>query len=214
MKTGIPAVSVEPAGLPDELAHDQDDPTETQPWPLLTLWLPTNDDPDRPRMTLSTVTEDGRADARTVLLTAWDGSGFSFHTDAASRKVAQIAAHPDVALTLLWDGFSRQLVVQGRAEVAPAAEVAAAYRSRSHFLQQLAHENTPAFAQLSLARRRELWAQVAAAHPDGFDQPESWTGYLVRPTRVTFWATGVDTASRRVEFRRTATGWDRFLLPG
>ena len=197
-----------------DFAYDQDDPTETEPWSLLERWLPGNDDPDRPRMTLSTVTAHGGADARTVLLTEWDGSGFCFHTDAASRKVAQIAAHPDVALTMLWDGFSRQLVVQGRAEVASAAEVAAAYQSRSPFLQQLAHENTPTFAQLPLAQRRQRWAQVAADHPQGFDQPDGWTGFLVRPTRVTFWVTGVDTASRRVEFRRTATGWDRVLLPG
>ncbi|MEO3937920.1 pyridoxamine 5'-phosphate oxidase family protein [Dermatophilaceae bacterium Soc4.6] len=181
---------------------------------LLGAWLPPDDDPDQPRMTLSTVTPDGGADARTVLLSGWDGRGFRFNTAASSRKVAQLAEHPDVALTLLWDGFSRQLVIQGRAELQSADELAATYAKRSPFLQQLAHQNTVDYAQLPLEQRRAQFAALAAAHPEGFAQPSEWTGYLVRPRRLTFWVTGVDTASRRTEFTLVDGAWQRQLLPG
>ena len=193
---------------------DQGDRHASDPWQLLAAWLPSDADHDRPRMTLSTVAGDGGADARTVLLSSWDERGLCFHTEGSSRKVGQITEHPDVALTLVWDGFSRQLVVRGRAEVAPSDELAAAYRARSPFLQQLAHINTPDYAQLPLAERRDRFAVMAAEHPAGFPQPPGWTGYLVRPTRLTFWVAGLDTASRRTEFTLVDGSWERALLPG
>jgi len=187
---------------------------EGEAWRLLREWLPADDDPDRPQLTLSTVMPDGRPDARTVLLTAVDPRGFSFHTDARSRKVAQLAANPAVALTFLWPGFVRQLVVTGTAEPAPADEVAAAYRARSPYLQQLAWQNTAEFAALPAGERVERWRAFATDHPGGFDPPPTWTGYLVRPGRLTFWQGDPETASLRTEFTATAGGWAVSYLPG
>ncbi|BDZ48430.1 hypothetical protein GCM10025867_06710 [Frondihabitans sucicola] len=121
-------------------------------WDLLVDWLPANDDPDRPQITLSTVDAAGDPDARTVLLTSFDESGFQFNTDGASRKAADIAAHPAVALTVLWPGFTRQLVVRGTAAPAAPSAVAAAYQSRSPYLKQLAWLNTHEFAGLPARR--------------------------------------------------------------
>jgi len=182
-------------------------------WRLLQDWLPANTDPDRPLMTLSTVTPDGAADARTVLLTAFDQRGFFFHTDSRSRKVFQLATNPAVALTLVWD-FQRQLVVQGSAEVAPSSEIAAAYRSRSAYLQQLAWQNTVEFAQLPHPERHRRWQAFADDHPDGYAQPETWTGYLVRPRRLTFWHGDPEATSLRIEYTATETGWQVSRLPG
>jgi pyridoxamine 5'-phosphate oxidase len=182
-------------------------------WRTLQDWLPGNDDPERPQMTLSTVAEDGHADARTVLLTEFDAEGFYFHTDARSRKAAQLAANPFVALTVLWPGFTRQLIVQGIAVPAPAEEVAAAYRKRSPYLQQLAWQNTADFAQLPLAERVALWREYAQAH-DGFAQPPTWLGFLVRPRRITFWEGNPEAASLRTEYTATVEGWQVTRLPG
>ena len=139
----------------------------SNPWQVVEEWLPGNDDSERPQMTLSTVSITGEPDARTVLLSEYDSRGFYFHTDALSRKVAAIAANPAVALTFLWPGFTKQLVVQGRAEVAPAEEITAAYGARSPFLQQLAWQNTFEFAQYPDDERRDRWAAFTAEHSDG-----------------------------------------------
>jgi pyridoxamine 5'-phosphate oxidase len=186
----------------------------TNPWELVGEWLPANDDPERPQMTLSTVTPAGEADARTVLLSEYNTDGFFFHTDAMSRKASNIVNNSSVALTFLWPGFTKQLVVQGRAEVAPAYEIAAAYVSRSPYLKQLAWLNTFEFAQLPLEERRTRWAAFAAEHPDGFEQPDTWIGFLVRPARMTFWTSNPDAASRRVEYRESSGGWTVAYLPG
>ena len=191
----------------------------SNPWQVVEEWLPGNDEPERPQMNLSTVSITGEPDARTVLLSEYDSQGFYFHTDALSRKAAAIVANPAVAITFLWPGFTRQLVVQGRAEVAPTAEISAAYRARSPFLQQLAWQNTFEFAQYRDDERRDRWAAFTAEHVDGdstpvFPQPKTWIGFLVRPTRMTFWASGSDTPSRRVEYRATSGGWTVAYLPG
>lgn len=193
-------------------------PLPDEAWALLVDWLPSNDDPERPQITLSTVDPSGDPDARTVLLSEFDRDGFSFHTDRSSRKARDIAVNSAVALTVLWPGFTHQLVVRGRATVAADSSIAAAYTKRSPYLQQLAWLNSHDFAALPREERVEQWAAFEAAHPDGFEQAPSWTGYVVRPTRLTFWSSNGDTASRRVEFAveggAGGVGWSRRFLAG
>ncbi|WP_213814182.1 pyridoxal 5'-phosphate synthase [Glaciihabitans sp. dw_435] len=192
-----------------------DDPAiPSEPWALLSAWLPANDDPDRPQITLSTVDSRGEADARTVLLSEFDGNGFYFHTDALSRKAAHIDANPAVAITVLWPGFTRQIVIRGRAERAPDAEIARAYASRSPYLQQLAWQNTTEFAALPTEERERRWAEFGLAHAEGFDQPVTWTGFLVRPTRLTFWESNALAASQRREWALDAGRWTMSYLAG
>ncbi|MCU1513705.1 MAG: hypothetical protein JWO10_795 [Microbacteriaceae bacterium] len=186
----------------------------SDPWDLVRDWLPPNENPERPQMTLSTVTPQNRADARTVLLSEFDQEGFYLHTDALSRKATDMRANPGVALTFLWPGFTKQLVVQGQAEVAPAEEIAAAYADRSPYLKQLAWLNTTDFAQLPLDERRIRWAAFLAEHGDGLDQPPTWIGFLVRPSRMTFWTSNPDAPSRRREYTATLNGWVLRYLPG
>ena len=182
-------------------------PVPDDAWALLTDWLPADDDPDRPQITLSTVDPDGGPDARTVLLSSFDRDGFAFHTDAASRKAAQLEADPRVAITVLWPGFTRQIVVRGVAARADDDRIARAYRARSPYLQQLAWLNSHDFAALPLDERRARWAAFEREHPDGFEQPTGWTGFVVRPTRLTFWTSAPDTASRRREWSLGPDGW-------
>ncbi len=184
------------------------------PAPLLTEWLPANDDPTRPLMTLATADGDG-VDAQSLLLSWWEPDGFWFHTDSRSRKVAELAANPRVALVLAWPEQRRQLVVQGTAEPATAVEDAAAYATRGPYLQELAWLNTDDFAHLPEPERLTRWAAFAAEHDAGFAQPRTWVGYRVRPSRVTFWFGNPDTASRRVEYTLGEDGlWQVALLAG
>jgi pyridoxamine 5'-phosphate oxidase len=182
------------------------------PGELLAEWLPANDDPVRPLMTLSTLSSSGYPDARTVLLSEFDDSGLYFHTDSRSRKVADVTAHPRVALTLVLP--ARQLVVQGDAARSSAEEQAWAYAHRSRYLQQLSWLNTAEFSALPGPERVAAWAEFGAEHPE-LSPPPTWVGFVVRPVRLTFWEGFADTASRRTEYRRQADGtWQAALLAG
>lgn len=198
----------------DEWADLPDDPFE-----LLAAWLPHNDDPARPLMTVATVDECGAPDARSLLLSEWDREGFYWHTDARSRKVAQVRSRPEVALCIPLlgvpaPGVSHQLVVAGRAEIAPAQEQERAYAARPPYLQQLAWQNTPEFAALPQHERIVQWEEFTRTHSGGLTAPDTWIGFLVRPARLVFWFGGPLTASRRMEYVREGDGWDRRVLAG
>lgn len=213
------APGIEPA--PVEIDHDSDpvqsDHAVVDPLALAAEWLPGPGE-DRMLMTVATVGADGAPNARTTMLSDFDGERFSFHTDAHSAKVDELAAEPRVALTVLWPGFTRQLVVRGTAVRVSDAAAAEAYRARSPYLQQLAWQNTDAFAQLPLAERRELWA-VFLARQGGvdaprFDVPPGWIGFAVVPESLTFWVSNPDAASRRIRYTRAGAGWASRYLPG
>lgn len=182
---------------------------------LLTQWLPPNSDPERPRIQLATVDGEGRPDVRTVLLSEWTADGFAFHTDAASRKVAQLAANPAAALDILWPGFARQLTVQGIAERTGADDDARAYSGRSAYLRQLAWQNTAEMATLAPLERERRWARFQAEHDLArIAPPDTWVGFLLRPTRLTFWQADPAAPSHRVEFQQAGDAWTRSDLPG
>lgn len=182
---------------------------------LLTAWLPGNDEPDRPQLQLATVDETGRPDLRTLLLSAWDEEGFVVHTDAASRKAAQLAADPAVALAVVWPAFTRQLVVRGHAEPADAATVERGFERRSPYLKQLAWQNTADLARRPREERVRRWrAFQAEQDPATLAPSPTWIGYRIRPDRVTFWESDPDGPSHRVEYAAADDGWAVSHLPG
>lgn len=180
---------------------------------LLALWLPSNHDPERPLMTLATVSADGWPNARTVLLSSYDAEGFCFHTDAHSTKIAEADATGRAALMLHLPAQARQLVVQGTVEPTDADEQAWAYRRRPEYLRTLAWLNTDAFAALPDAERVRAWADFGARNPDP-EPPSTWTGRRVRPLRLLFWSGSTETASRRQCFTRVGDTWREELRAG
>ncbi|RBY83338.1 pyridoxamine 5'-phosphate oxidase family protein [Blastococcus sp. TF02A-26] len=189
--------------------HD-DAPPPPDPFALARAWLPPDDDPERPRVTLSTLGTDGYPDARTVLLSAFDETGFAFHTARSSRKVAELAAVPRASIVVLWPDFSRQLLVRGDVVPDGDAAAAAAWVARPEYLRRLAWLNTEELAGLPQAERVARWAAFSAPERSA----DSWVGFRLVPREVTFWAAAADTASRRLQYLRTADGWSCRPLPG
>ena len=137
-------------------------------------------------MPLGTVGADGRPDARTVLLTAFDETGRAFHTSAGSREVAELAALPRASMVVLWPGSTRQLVLRGDVVPDGEASLAAAWSARSDHLRRLARLNTDELAALARAERLRGWGAPLA----GPGPADSWVGYRLRPREVTFWGAG------------------------
>lgn len=175
------------------------------PTPVLTEWLPDNEDPSRPTMVVATVDESGAPDSRTQLLSAWDARGFFAHSDSRARKMAQIANDPRVALTIHLGADAHQITVQGVASIADPDELTWAFERRSPYLQQLAWQNTIEFASLPRRDRVNAWNDFHADHPEGFTPSPTWTGFVVRPTRITLWVGSTVIASRRMEYTRSAS---------
>ncbi|MCO7220325.1 pyridoxamine 5'-phosphate oxidase family protein [Klenkia sp. PcliD-1-E] len=183
------------------------------PWVLVEDWLPADDDPDRPQAVLATVGTDGCPNARTVLVSAVDRSGFAVHTHRDSRKVAELAAVPRAAMVVTWPGFTRQLVVRGDVVADAADSAARVWSARSEHLRRLAWLNDDVLAGRDRAGRVAGWAADVPVQAGSAPAP-SWTGFRVMPQELTFWAGGADTASRRLQYRRVGEGWTRRWLAG
>lgn len=181
---------------------------------LLRDWLPADDDPIRPPMTLSTVDTDGYPDARTVLLSGVDDGGVHFHTDARSRKAAQLAADPRACVVIVLGERARQIVLRGTVEPLAPDALERAYRRRTRYLQVLAWVNTDELAAQLPDVRRRWWEEFEAGHPGELEPPTTWAGYRLRPHRVTFWTADEAGPSTRVEYLREADTWLTQALAG
>jgi pyridoxamine 5'-phosphate oxidase len=187
----------------------------SDPLALLGAWLPRADDPMRPLMSLATVDADGLPDVRNVLLSAFDGERITFHTDARSRKAAQLRANPRAAIAVVQPELGRQLVVRGPVAESTAEESLAAYRARVPYLQVLAWANDAETAQLPQHARRERWAaHRERLEREGAEPPVEWQGFALTPERITFWLGDPDGPSNRTEHRRGPGGWSTTHLPG
>ena len=170
---------------------------------------------DPTAMTLSTVGGDGRPSARVVLLKGVDGDGLVFYTNTRSRKGRELAANPNVALTLWWPAIGWQVRVEGRASPVGDQEADAyfATRARGSQLGAWASEQSE-----ELGSRAELEARLAAVTARFAGQPVTrpphWSGYRVTPLLVELWKNREDRLHEREQFvRPSATApWSRRLL--
>ncbi|MGE0873419.1 MAG: pyridoxamine 5'-phosphate oxidase [Burkholderiales bacterium] len=163
-------------------------------------------------MTLATVREDGRPNARIVLLKGVEAGGFVFFTNYESRKGRELAARPAACLVFLWSELERQVRIEG--SVAALAEA----ESDAYF------ETRPLGARLSalasaqsepVADRHALEAALAAVklrYGHTPPRPPHWGGYSVRPETMEFWQGRADRLHDRLRYTRGGSGWTRERL--
>jgi pyridoxamine 5'-phosphate oxidase len=160
-------------------------------------------------MTLSTVDDDGRPVARTVLLRGLDQRGFQFFTNYDSDKGRQLARRPHAALTFAWLPVHRQVRVEGTVERLPAEE-SDAYFARRPRLARLGAWASPQSAVLPSRadlERRMAEAQERFAGAEEVPRPEYWGGLFVRPRRVELWQGRAGRLHDRVRYEREGDAW-------
>ncbi|MEU3772272.1 pyridoxamine 5'-phosphate oxidase [Streptomyces sp. NPDC032472] len=140
-------------------------------------------------MVVSTATPEGRPSSRTVLLKQFDGRGFVFFTNYASRKGREIAANPQVALLFPWHPIARQVIVTGTASRIGRDETAAYFRSRPHGSQLGAWASEQSSVIASRGELDRRYAELAQRYPEGeqVPVPPEWGGIRVVPQEVEFW---------------------------
>lgn len=151
---------------------------------------------------------DGRPSARTVLLKELRAAGFTFFTNYDSRKGAEIAANPLVALHFGWHALHRQVRVEGTAERVSPQESAAYFATRPRGSQLGAWASAQSSVVDTLT---DLQASYAAAEARfaGVEVPcpEHWGGYLVRPTEIEFWQGQPSRMHDRLRYRLADRDW-------
>lgn len=160
--------------------------------------------------TVSGALPDGQSApaARLVLLKGISEEGFVFYTNTGSRKGAELAGNPRIALLFPWHPLERQVRVDGTATLLPRADVDAyfAVRPRGSQLGAWASHQSSVVSD-----REELLAAYDEAerrYAEGeVPTPTEWGGYLVHPESVEFWQGRPGRMHDRLVYRREADGW-------
>jgi pyridoxamine 5'-phosphate oxidase len=172
-------------------------------------------------MALATATPDAAPSVRMVLLKGHGrdqiaGGGFTFFTNAESRKGQHVRANMQAALLFHWKSLRRQIRIEGPLiEVSPQA-ADAYFHSRPYKSQvgsAASDQSRPLpERQTYLDRVQELWAAHEAEGK--VPRPPHWTGFTLSPRRVEFWIDRDNRLHDRREFIRDAAGaaWSDTLL--
>jgi len=145
------------------------------------------DDPNA--MTLATVTADGHADARIVLLKGIEAGGFRFFTNYTSAKAEQLEARPDAALLFFWGHLERQVRLRGPVHRLSEAASDAYFQSRPRGSQIGAWASDQSSQIAGRQVLEEEVARLEALYPEGtpIPRPPHWGGFALVPREVEFW---------------------------
>jgi pyridoxamine 5'-phosphate oxidase len=171
--------------------------------------------PDPHSMTVSTADEDGRPDARVLILKNVDAHGWQFGANLDSPKGRELTAQPHAALTFYWPTLGRQVRVRGPV-IAESAEASAAdllARSPSARAEALLGRQSTHLDSLE-TRDTELKASLARVEADPSLITPLWTLYTVAATQVEFWQAAKDRNHNRLRYERDGRdgAWRRHLL--
>lgn len=160
-------------------------------------------------MSITTVDEQGRPYARTVLLKSFDERGFVFYTNYDSRKAKHIDSNPSVALLFFWSELGRQVGIRGTAEKLSPAESFKYFASRPRG-SQLGAWVSP---QSSIITSRSLLKNKLEELRLKFENkevplPSFWGGYRVVPRELEFWQGRDDRLHDRFLYTREGEDWN------
>lgn len=144
-------------------------------------------------MTLATATRDGKPSARIVLLKGIDYQGFVFYTNYNSKKGAEMAENPHVALCFSWLELQRQIRIEGTIEKVDAAVSDAYFQSRpvgSQIGAWASPQSQVIESRAVIEEKENLYKKQF--HTEGgleanIPRPAHWGGYVLKPTMIEFW---------------------------
>ena len=186
-----------PESLDEAQLADSVIPSGADPFALFDEWfaLARESEPNDPNaMALATATPDGRPSVRMVLLKGHGsdeapGGGFTFFTNAQSRKGGEIRSNMQASLLFHWKSLRRQIRINGPlVEVTP--ERADAYFHSRPYKSQVG--SAASDQSRPLPERRDYIERVKALwdeHEDAGEvpRPAHWTGFTLRPEQIEFW---------------------------
>ena len=164
---------------------------------------------DPTAMSVATVSAEGKPWQRMVLLKDFDEGGFVFYTNLGSRKAQDIEGNAQVSLHFPWLQLDRQVIVGGRAERLPVAQVEKYFISRPKDSQLAAWASKQSSPISSRQTLETQFSEVKAQFAEGdIPLPEFWGGFCVVPEEIEFWQGGENRLHDRFCFKHGEAGWN------
>lgn len=212
------------------------EPLPAEPLSLARAWLSEatqrRDQPNPNAMVLATVDPAGHPSARVVLckdIVVQPGY-VSFYSNYLSRKGRELAGNPRAAIVMHWDHLHRQVRIEGRVVMAPAADSDEYFRTRpwqrrigawaSAQSEPVASRSELEHAVVVAARRfgTPVPGPEYAPEPPGGDpqipRPPHWGGYRLHVDAVELWVEGESRIHDRARWTRALAAESDGALPG
>ena len=158
-------------------------------------------------MTLATTSKDGMADARIVLLKAFDEKGFVFFTNYNSAKSSQLDLNGNCCLLFFWKELERQVRINGVAEKISAKESIDYFDSRPEGSKIGAWASPQSMVVAGKAMLKETFQFYAERFKHGkIPKPPHWGGYRVKPIRIEFWQGRPSRMHDRILYTKSTSG--------
>lgn len=168
---------------------------------------------DSNAMALATATPQGRPSVRMVLLKGHGPDGFTFYTNAHSRKGEEIRANMHAALLFHWKSLRRQIRIEGPLTQVSDATADEYFHSRSRPAQlgAVASDQSRPLTdrEVFVSRYHEAEARFAGGE---VERPAHWTGFTLHAERIEFWLDRDNRLHDRRVFLREGDGWTSTLL--
>jgi pyridoxamine 5'-phosphate oxidase len=159
-------------------------------------------------ITLATVDEAGRPDARMGLLKGFGPAGFRFFTNYESAKGDQLVASPQAAIVAYWRELDRQVRARGSVERLSPDDSDTYFSSRPRDSQIAAWASPQSRPIHSRGELEGLVEDAGERHSDGpVPRPAHWGGYVLRPKSVEFWQGQSARLHDRFRYTREDDGW-------
>lgn len=168
---------------------------------------------DANAMALATATRGGAPSVRMVLLKDFGADGFTFYTNAHSRKGGEILANPRAALLFHWKSLRRQVRIEGPLSEVSARQADDYFHSRAWVSQigsAASDQSRPLDSRQTYIARVE--ALEEACKGGEVPRPPHWTGFTLAPQQIEFWLDRPNRLHDRRRFTRAGDGWTSTLL--